>query len=230
MIAAECNGAQAGVRHGQRGLGPLLATVVVEPVMEEPGTASLPVIDTGHGRWMHGINRMATETEANGDSFLGDGFAQRPSKAVAIGRPYAPACTTIDAGGRVEHVSEYGSVDESGAVCFPFMRHCRRAETVIKIAGEVMLQHEYAGRSRVIMNIVCTRRSRILTTEGFCFYRKLESVDSRTYPRFSTQHALLFTDRELKDECRDIAESRLDAFLTLYKERGEWVRHDGTPV
>lgn len=229
MIAAECNGAQAGVRRSPRGRGPLLATVVVEPVMEEPGTAGLPVIDTGHGRWIHGINRMAAETEAGGDSFLGDGFAQG-SKAVAIGRPYAPACTTIDTGGRVEHVSEYGGVDESGAVCFPFIRHCRRAGAVIKIAGEVMLQHEYAGRSRVIMNIACTQRSRIVTNEKFRFYRELKSVDSKACLGFNTQHAFVFTGRELRDGCRDIAESRVGAFLAVYKERGEQIRHDGTPV
>lgn len=229
MIATECCGdTRAGGRVGPRGPEPLRATVVVEPV-EEP-TIEPPVIDTWRGRWIHGINRMAAESEASGDSFLGDGFVPGPDMAVAIGRPYAAARTTIGASGRVEHVSEYGGADESGAVCFPFTRHCRRAEIVIKIAGEVVLQHGYAGGSRVIMNISCARRSRIMTTEGYCFYRELDSVDSSAHPSFSTQRAWLFTGRRLRDECRDIAVRRMDDVWALYNELGEYVRHDGTPV
>ena len=229
MIAMERDGdVQTGGRYGPSSQEPLLATVVVEPVKEP--TTEMPTIDTERGRWIHGINRMAAEAEAGGDSFLGDGFAPGPNMAVAIGRPYAAARTTIGWDGRIEHVSKYGGSDESGAVCLPFTRHCRRAETVIKIAGEVMLQHEYAGGSMVVMNIVCTRRSRIMTTEGFRFYRKLDSVDSSAYPSFSTQHAWLFTGRRLRDECRNIAVRRMDDVWALYNELGEYVRRDGTSV
>ncbi len=202
---------------------------MVEPVAEEPAIG-LPVIDTECGRWIHGINRMAAEAEAGGDSFLGGGFVQGPSMAIAIDKPRVSASTSIDAGGRIEHMSEYRGVDESGAVCFPLIRHRRRAGTVIKIAGEVMLRHGYVGRSRVVMNIACARKSRIMTAKGYCFYRMLESVDSKACLGFNTQHAWVFTGRELRDGGEDIAGSRADAFLTLYREQGEWVREDGTPV
>lgn len=225
MIAAEYDGALAGGRRRPRGPGPLLATVVVEPV-----ESGLPAVDTSGGSWMDGINRMAAESEAASDSFLGDGFVGGPDRAVATGKPYAPARTAIDKSGQVEHVSEYGTTDESGAICFPIERHCRRAGTVIKIAGEVMLAHGCAGKSRVGMSIACPQRSRIVTNEEFCFYRELESVDSKACLGFSTQRAWLFTGRELRDGCREIAESRVDAFVTLYVERGEHVRHSGAPV
>ena len=88
----------AGGRRGPHGPGPLQATVVVEPA-----TAGPPAIDTGGGRWMDGINRMAAEVAS--DSFLGDGFVGGPDRAVATGRPYAPARTTIDKSGWIEHVS-----------------------------------------------------------------------------------------------------------------------------
>ena len=179
---------------------------------------------------MDGINRTAAESEAANDSFLGDGFVGGPDRTVAAGRPYAPASTTIDRGGRVEHVSEYGDTDGSGSIRFPIEWHCRRAETVIKIAGEVMLAHGYAGRSCVVMNIACPQRSRIMTTEGFRFYHELNSVDSEACLGFSTQRAWVFTSRQLRDGCGEIAKSRIDAFVTLYVERGEHVRHGGAPV
>ena len=225
MIETECGGALAGGRRRPRGPGPLQATVVVEPAAAVP-----PAIDTSGGSWMDGINRMAAESEAANDSFLGDGFVGGPDRAVATGKPYAPASTTIDRSGRVEHVSWYRDTDESGSICFPIEQHCRRAETVIKIAGGVMLAHGYAGKSRVVMNIYCPQKSRIMTTEGFCFYHELESVDSEACLGFGTQRAWVFTSRQLRDGCGEIAKSRIDAFVTLYAERGKYVRHSGAPV
>ena len=179
---------------------------------------------------MDGINRMAAESEAAGDSFLGDDFVVGPDRAVATGKPYAPAHTAIDRSGRVEHASEYRIVDESGAIFFPIEQHYQRAETVIKIAGEVMLAHGYAGKSRVVMNIYCPQRSRIVTNEEFRFYRELESADSKACLGFNTQRAWLFTGRDLRDVCGDIAKSRVDAFFKLYEESGKYVRQSGAPV
>lgn len=213
------------MRHSSYGLESLLATVVVEPTTTEP-----PIISTGSRHWMHRINHMVAESEESGDSFLGDGLAPGHNMAVAIGKSYAPASTTINAIGRVEHTSEYTNVDESGAICFPLIHYCRRAGTVIKIAGEVMLEHGYTGQSNVVMHIACGQRSRIITNEEFRFYRELESIDSKACPGFSAQSKRLFTSKELRDRCRGIAQNRMNAFFMLYKNCGKYVRHDGTPV
>lgn len=212
------------MRHSPHGSG-LLATVVVEPATTRP-----PIIDTGCRRQIDRINRTVAESGEEDDSFLGNGFIPSSNMAVAIGRFCASAKTTIDAGGRVEHTSEYTSVDESGAICFPFIRYCRRAEFVIKIAGEVMLEHGYADQSSVVMNVACAQRSRIMTNEKFRFYRELESVDSEACLGFNMQSKWLFTSKKLRDRCKDIAWSRVSAFCALYRERGKWVRHGGTPV
>ena len=93
-----------------------------------------------------------------------------------------------------------------------------------------MLAHGYAGKSSVTMSIACPQRNRIVTNEEFRFYRELESVDSEACLGFCTQRVRLFTGRELRDGCGEIAESRVDAFFRLYGGRGKYVRHGGAPV